>query len=188
MRRIHALLAIAIVLALTGSTSCGGGGDSGASTNGGNTIYAGSFTPANPTPGANSVALAGSSNQNIVTLAVNVAGTNDVSGAAFDLTFDPAKAEFAGWSPGLLLEQGGHQVTYQMNSQQAGRVIVGVSRTTAGTGADAGIATPVVLLRMRVIGSGSSQIGFTNADLLNSATPPGAKSGISFSGGTLVSN
>jgi len=188
MRRTHALLAIAIVLALVGSTSCSGGGDTAASTGGGNTIYSGAFTPANPTPGANSVALSGSSNQNIVTLAVNVAGTDDVSGAAFDVTFDTSKAEFAGWSPGQLLEQGGHQVTYQLNSQQPGRVIVGISRTTLGSGADAGIATPVVLLRMRVIGSGSSQVGFSNADLLNSANPPAAKSGISFSGGTLVSN
>jgi hypothetical protein len=188
MRRIHALLTIATVLALAGSTSCGGGGDAAPSTDGGNTIYSGSFTPDNANPGANAVALGGQGSQNIVTLAVNVAGTNDVSGAAFDLTFDPSKAEFAGWSPGLLLEQGGHQVTYQLNSQQSGRVIVGVSRTTVGSGANAGIATPVVLLRMRVIGSGNSQIGFANADLLNSASPPGAKSGISFSGGTLVSN
>jgi len=188
MRRIQALLAIPMVLAVAASISCGGGGDSPSGTNNNTTIYSGTFAPDDPNPGANSVALSGSSNQNIVTLAVNVSGTNDVSGAAFDVTFDANKAEFAGWSPGLLLEQGGHQVAYQLNSQQAGRVIVGVSRTTVGAGASAGIATPLVLLRLRAIGAGNSPIGFSNADLLNAANPPATKSGISFSGGTLSAN
>lgn len=177
---------VPLILAVAASVSCGGGGDS--STGGSTTIYAGGFTPAEPNPGANSVSMFGSASSNIVTLAVNVAGTNDLSGASFDVTFDPAMAEFVNWSAGQLLEQGGHQVVYQLNSQQAGRVIVGISRTTVGTGANAGIPTAIILLRMRVTRAGSSTIAFENADLLNSGNPPAAKQGISFSGGTLTAS
>jgi len=187
MRRLR-LLTILLILATAASVSCGGGGDSAPGGGGGTTIYSGSFTPDNANPGANTVSVAGSGNTNIVTLWINVSGTNDVSGAAFDVNFDPTMVQYAGWSPGQLLEQGNHQVTYQLNSQQSGRVIVGVSRTTAGTGANATVATPIIVLQFRVTRAGSSSLGFENADLLNSANPPVAKSGISFSGGTLTAS
>jgi hypothetical protein len=184
MRRFHWIL---IALFLTVTVSCGGGSGGGGVTGGGggSTIYAGSFTPAEPNPGANSVSLMGSASSNIVTLAVNVTGTNDVFGGSFDLVYDPTMAEFANWAAGSLLESGGHQVSYQVNAQQAGRVIVGVSRTTIGAGADAGISTALVQLRLRVIEAGSSSVRIENADLLDSQNPPGPIAGIAFSGGTL---
>ena len=128
MRRIHWTVAIAI-LTLTVTISCGGGGGD-SSTGGGSTIVAADFTPTDLNPGANTVTVQGSASSNIVTLSAMVTGTAGVYGASFDLVFDPGVAEFAGHSPGNLLETGGQQVTYQVNAQQAGRVIVGVARTT----------------------------------------------------------
>jgi hypothetical protein len=185
MRRNHWILAIAI-LTLTVTISCGGGGGGG-STGGGTTIVAADFTPAVATPGANTVSALGSASSNIVTLSVMVTGTSGVYGASFDLVFDPSVAEFAGWSPGNLLETGGMQVTYQVNANQAGRVIVGVARTS-GAGVDAGVSTALIQLRLRAIHEGTSSVRFENADLLNANNPPTEIVGISFSGGTMTAN
>jgi hypothetical protein len=95
--------------------------------------------------------------------------------------------EFAGWAPGNLLETGGQQVTYQVNAQQSGRVIVGVARTT-GVGIDAGVSTALIQLRLRATSAGTSAISFQNADLLNSNNPPTEIVGIAFTGGTLTAN
>jgi hypothetical protein len=185
MRRIHWTVAIAI-LTLAMTISCGGGGgDSPAG--GGTTIVAVDFTPTDLNPGANTVSALGSSSSNIVTLSVMVTGTPGVYGASFDLVYDPDVVEFAGWSKGNLLETGGQQVTYQVNAQQSGRVIVGVARTT-GVGIDAGVSTALVQLRLRARAAGVSPIRFENADLLNSNNPPTEIVGIAFTGGTLTAN
>jgi len=185
MRRIHWTVAIAI-LTLAMTISCGGGG--GDSPGGGETnIFAADFTPTDLNPGANTVSALGSSSSNIVTLSMMVTGTSGVYGASFDLVYDPDVAEFAGWSPGNLLETGGQQVTYQVNAQQSGRVIVGAARTT-GVGIDAGVSTALIQLRLRVTAAGVSQIRFENADLLNSNNPPTEIVGIAFTGGTLTAN
>ena len=185
MRRIHWTVAIAI-LTLAMTVSCGGGGGDD-SIGGGSDIVAADFTPTDLNPGANTVSALGSSSSNIVTLSVMVTGTAGVYGAAFDLVYDPGVVEFAGWSPGNLLETGGQQVTYQVNANQAGRVIVGVARTT-GAGIDAGVSTALIQLRLRATSSGTSPIRFENADLLNSNNPPTEIVGIAFTGGTLTAN
>jgi len=102
------------MLTLTVTISCGGGGDSGP-TGGGTTIVAADFTPTELNPGANTVSALGSSSSNIVTLSVMVTGTAGVYGASFDLVYDPDVVEFAGYSPGNLLENGGQQVTAQID-------------------------------------------------------------------------
>jgi len=188
MRRIHWTVAVTILsLTLAVTISCGGGGGGDSSTGGGTTIVAADFTPLDLNPGANTVSAQGSASSNIVTLSVMVTGTSGVYGASFDLVYDPAVAEFAGYSPGNLLETGGQQVTYQVNAQQAGRVIVGVARTT-GVGVNAGVSTALIQLRLRAIHAGASQIRFENADLLNANNPPTEIVGIAFTGGTLTAN
>jgi hypothetical protein len=145
------------------------------------------FTPSDSNPGANTVSVMGSASSNIVTLNVMVTGTAGVYGAGFDLVFDPTMAEFAGYSPGNLLETGGQQVTYQINALQPGRVIVGVARTT-GTGIDAGVSTALIQLRLRAKQAGTTEVRFENADLLNANNPPSEIVGIAFAGGTLTAN
>jgi hypothetical protein len=186
MRRKNWTVALAI-LTLTVTISCGGGGGGDSPTGGGTTIVAADFTPTELNPGANTVSALGSSRSNIVTLSVMVTGTAGVYGASFDLVYDPTVAEFAGYSPGNLLESGGQQVTYQVNAQQAGRVIVGVARTT-GVGIDAGVSTALIQLQLRATSAGASAISFQNADLLNSNNPPTEIVGIAFTGGTLTAN
>jgi hypothetical protein len=191
MRRFNVSM-IVLVLATTVLFSCGGGGgdksDVTGGGGGGSTILAGTFTPTTPSPGANTVSMSGSGTSNIMTLAVNVSGTNDVFGASFDVVYDPTMIEFVNWTTGRLLEAGGHQVTYQVNAQQAGRVVVGVSRTTLGTGASAGVATPLINLQFRLNEPGTSQVAFERAALLNTMDPPQSIGGIAFSGGTLAAN
>ncbi|HXV75659.1 MAG TPA: cohesin domain-containing protein [Candidatus Polarisedimenticolaceae bacterium] len=179
------------LLLVTSLVACGGGGEtSGLSggPGGGSGILAGNFTPDNPDPGANTVSIHGSSNTNIVTLNVTVTGVTDVFGASFDVTYDPTMTEFVNWSPGSLLESNNQQVSYQINSQQAGRLVVGVARTTPSGGANAGISTGLVKLLFRVTQAGASQVRFERAGLLNSADPPQSIGGIVFAGGTLTAN
>jgi len=179
MSRIHWTVVIAIMtLALT--LACGGGGGNVPTHEIIETGDLADFTPADPNPGANSVSVQGSVTTNIAMLSVMVTGTAGVYGASFDLIFDPDIAEFAGYAPGNLLEAGGQQVVYQVNAQQAGRVIVGVARTT-GTGIDAGVSTALIQLRLRVKRLGVSQVRFEGAELLNSNNPPTEIVGIGFS-------
>ena len=184
MSRIHWTVVIAIMtLALT--LACGGGGGNVPTDEIIRTGELADFTPANPNPGVNSVSVQGSVTTNIAILSVMVTGTAGVYGVSFDLIFDPDIAEFAGYAPGNLLEAGGQQVVYQVNARQAGRVIVGVARTT-GTGIDAGVSTALIQLRLRVKEPGVSQVSFEKAELLNSNNPPTEIVGIEFTGGTLT--
>lgn len=184
MSRIHWTVVIAITtLALT--LACSGGGGNVPTDEIIEPGELADFTPANPNPGANSVSVQGSVTSNIAVLSVMVTGTAGVYGASFDLIFDPDIAEFVGYLPGNLLEAGGQQVVYQVNAHHAGRVIVGVARTT-GTGIDAGVSTALIELRLRVKRLGVSPVSFEGAELLNSNNPPTEIVGIGFTGGTLT--
>ena len=67
--------------------------------------------------------------------------------------------------------------------------IVTLSVMATGTaGIDAGVSTALIQLRLRATSSGTSPIGFENADLLNSNNPPTKIVGIAFTGGTLTAN
>lgn len=189
MSRSWGILSTVVMgVVLTLACGGGGGGDVVSGGGGGSTIVAASFTPEIASPGANNVSTVGSPNSNIVTVTVMVTGTSDVYGASFDLVFDPTVAEFVGWSPGTLLESGGRQVSYQVNSQLPGRVVVGASRTQPIGGADAGVSTGLIQLRLRANRAGTTSVRFENADLLDSQNPPQDIGGIQFSGGTLVAN
>lgn len=192
MRQTSSVFTIIMVAAALG---CSGGGEGAASVvgggGGGSTTVAGFFSSADPSPGANTVSTTGTSGSggsaNLVTLNVNVTGTNDVFGAAFDLQFDPAMAEFVNWTAGNLLETGGQNVTYQVNATQPGQVVVGASRTGGTSGTNAAGTVTLIRLTLRVTQAGSSLVTLENGALYGSQSTQ-AMPGIAFSGGTLAAN
>jgi len=183
MRRFGTIATWVLLVAVVG---CGGGGSSPSPASN----FAGSFTPDAQNPGANTVYMTGTpgagSNASLVTLHVYVNDTSDVFGASFDLSFDPAMAQFVNWTAGQVLEFGGQSVSYQINASTPGRVVVGVARTSGGIGVTVPDAQALVHLTLRVTDVGSSSVQFTNPALLNSQNPPQPKTGVTFFGGTLT--
>ena len=95
--RTYELLCVSVVLALGAlMPACGGGGgdDGGGGGNGGASLVA-TFTPA-ATPGT--ISMAGSSAGANFSIQVQVTDVNDFFGAGFHVTFDPASAQFVGFS------------------------------------------------------------------------------------------
>lgn len=184
-----ALASLGIVVAL----SCGGGSSDGGTTDGGggSTSLVGSFSASQANPGDNSVAMAEGSgtNGNLVVVEVNVTGTSNLFGAAFDVTYDSSRATFVNWSPGTVLESGGQSVSYQVSATQPGLVVIGISRTgSQAGGVDVTAAQPAIRLTFRVTQAGNSTLGFGNASLQDAQSPPQDIPGLSWYGGTLVAN
>jgi len=95
--RNHRLLSFALVLVLGALLpACGGGG----SDDGGNNMgpLTATFTPSNANPGASTISMTGSAAGQSFSVVVQVTGINDFAGAAFRVTFDPATAQFMGFS------------------------------------------------------------------------------------------
>ena len=113
---------------------------------------------------------------------MNVTETLDVFGATFDVVYDAGKAEYRNWSAGEVLESGGHQVSYLVNGDQPGRIVVSATRPKGDSGADISGTKVLVNLTLRVTQAGNSQVGFQNADLTDPQDPPLPINGISFSG------
>ena len=90
-------LCLTALLVVTTAVSCGGGGDAAPLTPGPSPSFVASFTPGQPTPGNNSVTLSQQpgGGGNLVTVNVGVTGVNDVFGASFRITYDPALVDFA---------------------------------------------------------------------------------------------
>jgi hypothetical protein len=183
MRRI----AIVFVLALLGIvTACGsGGGD------GGPKSFAVGFTPEEPAPGADSVAMAESAaGGDQVLIDINITDTTGVFGAAFTVAYDTSLATFEDYSSGTLLEQGGQPVYYDVNESQPGLIDVVATRLTQGApGADANGSTPVIRLRFTVDEVGGNALTFQANTLWDASQPlPQPVSGVSWYGGTIVAN
>jgi len=190
MRRYLASLA-AVCLGV--AVSCGGGGTSESPVPGdpgGSTNLAGSFTPTQADPGDGTVAMAlDGASGDLVTVAVNVTGVNDVFSADFEVTYDPQQAEFINWSAGTLLETGGNAPSYFLTATQAGLLTVGATRTGGGSGGvDVGASQTLIHLLFRVREPGASDLGFQRASLLDAQDPPQPIAGLSWYGGTLTGN
>jgi hypothetical protein len=184
-------LAIGVFLAIVAAaTACGGGGgggssDGGTAGGGSQSPVSASFTPDEPAPGNNTVAMAESSRVgDLVTIRVNVVGVNGVYGAAFDVTFDSSKLDYVGWSAGTLLEQGGNAPNYSVVLSQAGQLVIGASRT-GNTGVNAS-GQSLVNLTFRVETTGTFPIAIENPALYDSQIPPQVIPGISWFAGSLV--
>jgi len=173
-----------LLVVLVVATSCGGGGSSdGGTVGGGQSNITASFLPDQPSPGSNSVALAQSTaSGNLVTVRVNVFGVSGVYGGAFDVVYDAARLDYVGYSAGTLLEQGGNVPNYSVGVPQAGRVVVGASRT-GSTGVNAN-GQAMILITFRVKVTGTSPITLENTQLLDSQLPPQPIGGISWFAGT----
>jgi hypothetical protein len=174
------LLTTGLVLGL----SCGGSG-------GGSVTkvfdFEGSFDPAEPNPLDDTVSLDSyQTDGSFVTIAVDVTGVDGIFGASFEVIYNTNMAEFAGWSPGTVLERGGNVPNYTVDGAQGGLVAVVATRTGGGSGTvDVGPSEPLILLTFQVIAEGTSLVGFRNA-WLDDDTPPDPIQNISWFGGTLV--
>lgn len=182
---------IAVVVMLIAAAGCGGGsnGDTSPVPGGGSSNLVASFTPDQPSPGADTVTMqAGSSTNDIAAVRVAVTDVNGIFGAAFDLTYDASRAAFVNWAPGTLLEQGGHTPTYQVDARTPGRLVVGASRQGSVPAVDANGTVALIELLFRSTQAGSSQLAFQSADLLDGQLQPQPIPGIQWYGGTLVAN
>lgn len=179
-----------LVIVLVAGAACGGSsGDPVPGPGGGSSNLVAGFTPDQPSPGADTVALhEGASTDDIVTVRVAVTDVGGIFGAAFDLTYDPGRASFVNWTSGTLLEQGGHTPSYQVDGRTPGQVVVGASRQGSAPAVDAVGTVPLIELRFRVTQAGTSQIAFQSPDLLDDQLQPQPIPGIQWFGGTLVGN
>jgi len=182
---------VVLLLPVLAAVACGGGG--GGSGDGGvvnpspNPVIA-SFRSDDNTPTVNTVALIqGSRNADLVTVRVTVTDATAVFATAFEIVYDTTKAGYVNWSPGSLLEQGGHVPTYTISDSGTGRVVVAASRTgAAGTVNAAGTVTVVNLtFRMKVVGESRADFA-TSPVLYDGQNPPVAKSDITWTAGSLV--
>jgi hypothetical protein len=166
---MNRLGAVAVLLVLTVIiSSCGGSGGAEEVIDGGSNLLRASFAPFEPDPGSNTVSFdQGSARSNVVEVVVRVTGTNDVYSASFDVLYDPAFADFTGWSPGSVLEDGGHNPLYVISEPTAGRVVVGASRQGGESSVDVTDTRTLVELSFRVAETGTSEVQIANEDLKN---------------------
>jgi hypothetical protein len=176
---------LVLLLALVTAPACGGGSDSGV---GGspNTPFA-SFVPAQPTPGANTVAMLQASKSNdVVTVYVTLTGTSGVFGAAFEVTFDDTQATYMGYTPGAAFEAGGGAPYYTVDgSSNPGRIVVGVARTN-GTGTNITTTKAILTLQFRVKKAGTSQVGLENGVVTDAQQVPAPLPNILWYAGALT--
>jgi hypothetical protein len=192
MRRTTGTLTLIL---LATAFACGGGGSGGGGSAipgdpGGSSNLAGSFTPDQPNPSAGMVtmAAAGSSGA-VVTVRIDVTDLSDLFGADFDIVFPATRVEFVNWTAGSVLETGGADVSYLVNSTQPGQIVVGASRNGGGGGGADVVGTgTLIYLQFRVRVAGSATLAFRSATLLDAQSPPQSVPGLTWHGGTLVGN
>ncbi len=178
----------ALIVLLPMAAACGGGGDSGSVIPDGGTSLVAGFVPEQADPGAitgATVMTLGGTAADAVTVAVDVANTAGVYGAAFVVLFDPARASFEGWSAGSLLEVGGHTPLYQVDANQPGRIFVGATRCGAVAGVNASGARNLINLTFRAKVAGTTPLSFDAAQLFDDELPPGPLPDIVWHAGAL---
>ena len=93
MKRPSSVLCVLVLLGGIFLTSCGGGGGNVPGVIGG--VITATFTPGNPTPGANSISMqAGMATDDTFQVVVTVTDIVDFFGTAFRVAFDPATAQY----------------------------------------------------------------------------------------------
>ena len=178
-------LRVALLCTLPATMACGGGGGDSAVPDGGSSLTA-SFAPNTTSPGPKSSAMAlGGTAGDLVTVAVNLTDISNVYGAAFSVSFDPARATFTGWSNGSVLETGGHGPTYQVDDAQPGTVVVGATRNGNVPGVNVTATRTLVRLTFRVLVEGSTALQFSAPELYDAAVPPQPIAGVSWHAGAL---
>jgi hypothetical protein len=160
----------AVVIAFAVLTACSGSGGAEDVIDSGANLLRATFAPFEPNPGLNTVSLdQGDARANVVEVVVNITDTDDVYSASFDVVYDPAFADFTGWTPGSILEDGGHNPLYVASEPSSGRVVVGVSRQGGVPAVDVSGTRVLVGLSFRVNETGASEIFIENEDLKNAS-------------------
>ncbi len=179
MRRAMHLAVVALVVA---AVACGGGGSTGGTIGPSPSPITASFVsdPGAPSPSSPlTVTMSqGAVTDDLVTVQVNVSGTNGVAAAAFYVACDtangcvPSNVEFVSWSAGSLLETGGASANYSASAQGAWPVVVGASRTGGVSGVDVTTLKTLVKLTFRLKATGSFKLTVQNAALIDSSRQP----------------
>jgi len=182
MRRVPFLFCLLLV-----GIACGGGSSQVINDPGGSLVA--TFTADQPNPGSLATAMApGSTSGALVTVAINVANTNDVYGAALVVTFDPSRASYVDYTPGTILGTGS-QTSYQVAAPVAGEVVVSATRLGNVAGVDVTGVRTLINLTFRVTAAGSSSLDFDiPSSALYDAQAPPQPIQVTFSGGTLQAN
>jgi hypothetical protein len=177
--------ALALVLALVTAPACGGGSSS--DLGGSPPAIAASFTPDEPTPDPNTVAMAeGTTTYDVVTVNVTLTGTNGVYAAAFDVVYDEAHVTYLDFTHGSAFEQGGNTPNYSASAASTpGRVVVGVSRIGDSATDITGTKT-IVGLQFRVKQAGAYPITIESPVMYDAQAPPQPIPGIAWFAGTLT--
>ena len=133
---------------LTTSFACGGGGD------GATGVLTATFTPDTSTPGASTVAmLPGSTSATFFNVRITVTDTDDVYGAAFDITYPSTLIAYQSADNSTsFLRDGGlgtGQLFFKVDSSTAGRLIVSATRTGALPGVDVSGTRDLIVLRFQ---------------------------------------
>ena len=135
---------------LTTSFACGGGGDDVASG-----ILTANFTADNPTPAAATVSMQpGSTSATDFAVRIAVTDTNDVYGAAFDITYPPAVISYQSYdSAGSFLRDGGvgaPSLNFTVDAVSTpGRLIVVATRLGPLSGVNVAGTRDLIILRFR---------------------------------------
>jgi hypothetical protein len=160
---------VPLVVCLSFACSGGGGADEGGNDDGGVTgDLTASFTPDTTAPGANTVSTSeDEASGDLVTIEVSITDTDDVYGAGFDLVYPVSIAAFVNWSPGSLLEAGGHNVNYIVDQPVSGRLVVVATRSGSTAGADVSATEPLIRFTFRATEAGSGLVEFENMVVQN---------------------
>jgi hypothetical protein len=178
-RRAIAAGTLAAVLLL--AVGCGSGGGGYASR------IAATFVPDRSTPEPASVTLGpGPATDDLVTVHATITDVAGVYGAAFYLLLDPAIASYVSYTPGEVLETGGHSPVYLVDASQPGLVVFSASRLGAVATVDVSGTRRLVSLTFRVGAVGSAPLSFQAAVLYDDQLQPQPLPGIQWFGGTLV--
>ncbi|HXV77593.1 MAG TPA: hypothetical protein VD788_14870 [Candidatus Polarisedimenticolaceae bacterium] len=159
----------AVLLTGTLASACGGGGSSGGGGGGMGNLVA-TFVAGNPAPGANTISLApGGSNGASFSVVVQITGRNDLLSAAFHVTYDPAVAEFVGFSSaGSFLTSNGDDLFFDAELDQGmpGEVkVIAAITDERPPGVDfVGTQTLITLNFMALTTAQNSAFGFAGPD------------------------
>lgn len=179
---------LALLLTLVTAPACGGGGGASSDPGPGNspTPVSASFVAAQPTPGANTVAMLQAAKSNdVVSVWVTLTNTSNVFGVAFDVVYDDTQVTYLGYTPGVALEAGGGIPNYTVSGSNPGRVVVGIARTN-GTSTNIAATRAVITLQFRVKQAGTSEVGLESGVVTNAQQPPTELPGISWYAGALT--
>jgi len=148
-----ALLAVVLLL----PPACGGGGGGGPTEPPPSTSGL-TFTAAGSSTGPAAVLQRQGTGSQTLTLELAVEDVSSLYGLFFDLTYPSSVLSYEGATEGDFLSGGGNPTTFQV-AEDAGRLVVGVTRL--GPSGGRGGSGVVLTLRFRVIASGNGAIRFS---------------------------